>query len=309
MLEAAKLESRSIGAGTQELPALETATAVRQVIDCLADSSCPILIVGEQGSGKRTVAQWIHKASSQSQKEFLEINCRTATDQSVGTAVKTPGTLYLAEIADLPLTAQASLMEYFRLNGSQPMCRILAATSRNLQQETRSRCMREDLFYAIGSVSIQTVPLRYRKDEVVEAADKFLDVYATMFGRPKPILSDEMVSFMLDHDWPGNFRELETAAKTLVALADESIAMAAFRALAAKSKANGGHGQLSLKQASRAASLQAERELISEVLVSTGWNRKQAARELRISYKALLYKIRQNGMENAPMGRRNGHMQ
>ena len=138
------------------------------------------------------------------------------------------------------------------------------------------------------------------------AMNKFLDEFAIIFGRPKPVLSQEMVSFMLDYGWPGNFKELETAAKTLVAIGNEAITIAALRASAVKSKANGDGQPLSLKQASRAASLQAERELISEVLTSTGWNRKQAARELRISYKALLYKIRQIGMENTSTGKRNG---
>ena len=281
-----------------------------QVIHRVADSFCPILIIGEPGSGKRTLARQIHEASSRSQNEFLELSCQTANDTSLEGAVKAPGTLYLAEVADLSLAAQTSLMENcFRSNGSPPVCRILAATSRNLQEETRSHRMREDLFYAIGSVSVQTLPLRYRKNEILTAANKFLDEYAAMFGRPKPTLSDDMVSFMLDYEWPGNFRELETAAKTLVAIGNESITITALRASATKSNVHGDGRQLSLKQASRAASLQAERELISEMLTSTGWNRKQAARELRISYKALLYKIRQIGMEHNSTGKRNGQTQ
>ena len=310
MLKAAKSKSQNTGAETSVFPGQPVTTSVEQIINRVANSSCPILIVGEPGSGKRTLARQIHEASSQARNEFLEINCLTATDKSLVGAVEAPGTLYLAEIADLSLAAQTSLIEdYFRSNGSPPVCRMLAATRRNLQEETRSRRMREDLFYAIGSVSIQTFPLRYRKNEIVEAANKFLDEYAAMFGRPKPILSHDMVSFMLDYEWPGNFRELETAAKTLVAIGDESITIAALRASATRSKANGEGGPRSLKQASRAAALQAERVLISEVLTSTGWNRKQAARELRISYKALLYKIRQTGMENTLTGKLNGHMQ
>jgi two-component system response regulator AtoC len=310
MLKAAKSKNQGTEREASAFPEQPITTLAARIINRVADSPCPILIVGEPGSGKRTLARRIHGASSQSPNEFLEISCRTATDKSLGSAVRSPGTLYFVEIADLSLSTQTSLMEdYFRSNGPQPVCRILAATSRNLQEEIRARRMREDLFYAIGSVSIQTFPLRYRKYEIVEAANEFLDKYAIMFGRPKPVLSHGMVSFMLDYDWPGNFRELETAAKTLVAIGDESITIAALRASATKSKVNGEGGQLSLKQASRAASLQVERELISEVLTSTGWNRKQAARELHISYKALLYKIRQIGMENTPTGRRNGHMQ
>jgi DNA-binding NtrC family response regulator len=310
MLKAAKSKSRSTGAETSVFPVLPATISVGQIINRVADSSCPILIVGEPGSGKRTLARQIHEASSQSRNGFLEVSCQTATDESLVGALKAPGTLYLAEIADLSLAAQTSLIEnYFLSSGSPPVCRILAATSRNLQEETRSRRMREDLFCAIGSVSIQTFPLRYRKSEIVPAANKFLDEYAVMLGRPKPILSHDMISFMLNYEWPGNFKELETAAKTLVAIGNESITIAALCATATKSNANGDGRQLSLKQASRAASLQVERELISEVLTSTGWNRKRAARELRISYKALLYKIRQMGIEDNSTRRRNGQTQ
>ena len=291
-------------------PAQPATILVEQTINRVADSFCPILIVGEPGSGKRTLARQIHEASSQSRNGFLEISCQTATDESLAGAVKASGTLYLVEIADLSLAAQRTLMEhYFGSDDSPRVCRILAATSRNLQEEVRSRRMREDFFYAIGSISIQTFPLRYRKNEIVPAANKFLDEYAVIFGRPKPALSHDMVSFMLDYEWPGNFKELETAAKTLVAIGNESITIAALRATATMSSANADGRQLSLKQASRAASLQAERELISEVLTSTGWNRKRAARELRISYKALLYKIRQIGMEDSSTRRRNGQRQ
>jgi DNA-binding NtrC family response regulator len=308
MPKAANAKSQSTGPETSVFPTRPPATiSVEQVIDRVADSFCPILIFGEPGSGKRTLARQIHAASAQSREGFWEINCQTATDKSLAVVVKIPGTLYLAEIADLSLAAQTGLMEgYFRSNGSPPVCRILAATRRTLQEETRSRRLREDLFYAIGSVSIQTLPLRYRKNEIMSAANKLLDDYAVSLGRPKPVLSRDMVSFMLDYEWPGNFRELDTAAKMLVAIGNESITVAALRASAKKTNSHGDGRQVSLKQASRAASLQAERELISEMLTSTGWNRKQAARELRISYKALLYKIRQIGMENNSTGRSNG---
>ncbi len=306
MLKAAK-SGRSTEAETPAFPRQPIAISAAEITRHLADSFCPILITGEPGSGKRTLARRIHEASSQSRNGFWEVSCQTATEKSLVGALEAPGTLYLVEVADLSLVAQTILMEeYFCQSSSPPLCRILASTSRNLQEETRSRRMREDFFFAIGSVSVQTLPLRYRTNDIVAAANKFLDEYAIIFGRPKPVLSPEMVSFMLDYGWPGNFKELETAAKTLVAIGNEAITIAALRASAVKSKANGDGQLLSLKQASRAASLQAERELISEVLTSTGWNRKQAARELRISYKALLYKIRQIGMENTSTGKRNG---
>jgi DNA-binding NtrC family response regulator len=97
----------------------------------------------------------------------------------------------------------------------------------------------------------------------------------------------------VEHDWPGNLAELQTAMKTFVAIGDQSISLAALKAAAPIANPNGHHKPLSLKEAARAASTQIERELITEVLITTGGNRKRAADELGISYKALLYKLKQ----------------
>jgi DNA-binding NtrC family response regulator len=110
----------------------------------------------------------------------------------------------------------------------------------------------------------------------------------------------------MEHDWPDNLSELETAIKTFVAIGDQSISLAALKAAAPSVKANGHRKPLSLKEATRAASTQIERQLISEVLVATGGNRKRAADELRISYKALLYKLKQIGAPNQHASNRNG---
>lgn len=284
--------------------------ATSQMIDGVADSCSPVLIFGEPGSGKRTLAKQIHQASPHSGDGFFEIDCRTISVDELAETVDTRGTIYLSEVGDLSPAAQTFLMEsHFPRNGNRPAFRILAAASRSLSEEVRQRHMREEFFYAIAPVIIQTVPLRFRKNEIVEIASSFLEEYAPMFGRPKPVLSPGMISFMRDYAWPGNLRELDTVAKMLAAFADESIIIAALHASASKLKAVNDHTKISLKQVSRAASLQAEREMISQVLTSTGWNRKQAARELRISYKALLYKIKQSGLENVPACSDEGQVQ
>jgi DNA-binding NtrC family response regulator len=108
----------------------------------------------------------------------------------------------------------------------------------------------------------------------------------------------------MEHTWPENLFELQTAIKTFVAIGDQSISLAALKAAAPTMKSNGFRKPPSLKQATRAASTQIERQLISEVLVATGGNRKRAADELGISYKALLYKLKQAeaGNQSAPNG-------
>jgi DNA-binding NtrC family response regulator len=127
-----------------------------------------------------------------------------------------------------------------------------------------------------------------------------------LFDRPKPILREEIIGFLMEHTWPENLSELDTAIKTFVAIGDQSISLAALKAAAPSLKSNGYHKSRSLKAATRAASIQIERQLISEVLAATGGNRKRAAGELGISYKALLYKLKQVGAGDQPAATRNG---
>jgi DNA-binding NtrC family response regulator len=167
--------------------------------------------------------------------------------------------------------------------------------------------MREDCYYLISSVSLHVPPLRLLKSELLAMADKLLNYYVTQFDRPKPVLNAEMMKFLLDHPWPGNLTQLHTAMKTCAAIGDQSISLAALRAEAPKPTSNiANNGPVSLKEASRAAASTIERQLISEKLISTGWNRKQAARELRISYKALLYKLKKIEVENPADGGEDG---
>ena len=130
--------------------------------------------------------------------------------------------------------------------------------------------------------------------------------YSKQFDRPKPVLREEIIEFLMEHTWPENLPELQTAIKTFVAIGDQSISLAALKAAASTARSNGQRKPLSLKDATRAASTQIERQLISEVLVSTGGNRKRAADELGISYKALLYKLKQAGAEYQPASNKNG---
>jgi two-component system response regulator AtoC len=125
----------------------------------------------------------------------------------------------------------------------------------------------------------------------------FLGRYAEAYGRPVPVLSAPTQQLFRDHSWPGNLRELEAAARAIVAVGDESMAMGGLRSMLTRSdhKLNG--DKVSLKEAARAASREAEKELILKVLTRTRWNRKRAAQELQISYKALLYKLKQIGYE------------
>jgi DNA-binding NtrC family response regulator len=166
--------------------------------------------------------------------------------------------------------------------------------------------MREDFYYLVSAVTLRISPLRCRKSEILSIADDLLTQYSKQFDRPKPVLREEIVVFLMEHTWPDNLDELQTAIKTFVAIGDQSISLAALKAAAPTVKSNGHRKFSSLKDATRAASHQIERQLISEVLVATGGNRKRAADELRISYKALLYKLKQIGAQDQPAPNRNG---
>ena len=166
--------------------------------------------------------------------------------------------------------------------------------------------MREDFYYLISAITLRISPLRCRKSEILSIADGLLTQYSKQFDRPKPVLREGIVGFLMEHTWPDNFSELQTAIKTFVAIGDQSISLAALKAASPNVKSNGHRKTSSLKEATRAASAQVERQLISEVLVATGGNRKRAADELRISYKALLYKLKQIGTQDHTASNRNG---
>ena len=123
----------------------------------------------------------------------------------------------------------------------------------------------------------------------------FLGRYSEVFHRPVPPLSAPTQQLFHDYSWPGNLRELEAAARAIVAVGDESVAMGGLRSMLMRSSNRTNGEKVSLKDASRAASREAEKELILKVLTRTRWNRRRAAQELQISYKALLYKLKQIG--------------
>src|SRR5207237_7569644 len=140
-----------------------------------------------------------------------------------------------------------------------------------------------DLYYRISGVCLRLAPLRQRKEDIPCFVNFFLAKYAQDFGRPAPILSAATQKLFNEYSWPGNIRELEDAAKAIVALGDESVAMGGLRSMLTKSDRPLNGERISLKQAARAASREAEKVLILKVLTRTRWNRRRAAEELTIS--------------------------
>jgi DNA-binding NtrC family response regulator len=291
----------------QVRPAPPIEARIQNAIARIAQSECPVLILGERGAGKRTIAGQIHAHSNLSRGAYQEIRCGDTDAEALQDALSTKGTVYLSEVTDLNLSLQELVINaYFRSEQVQT-CRLLCGSSRELLEEVKFWRMREDFYYLISAVTLRVPPLRCRKHEILSIADELLTRYSKQFDRPKPVLCKEIVGHLMEYTWPDNLSELQTAIKTFVAIGDQAISLAAIKAAAGQSGGqNENRRHLFLKEATRASSIQIERQLISEVLVSTGGNRKRAAADLGISYKALLYKLKQMETENQSLSNRNG---
>ena len=275
--------------------------AVESVIRELAQTSVPVLLLGEVGAGKRTIASRIYESCG-AIGEFRVFECSELLEQDLEARdepapIKRPprhqfssGTVYLKEIGDLHFDCQLRLLELL----PSITARLICGSTRDLEEEVRAGRFREDLYYRMSPVCLRLPPLRQRKQDIPLLTNFFLSKHAQDLRRPIPVLSMQTQQLFQDYSWPGNVRELEDAAKAIVVLGDESVAMGGLRAVLMKSE-RGSNGRLSLKQAARAASREAEKELILKVLTRTRWNRRRAAQELQISYKALLYKLKQIG--------------
>jgi len=287
-------------------PFTSVGAQVQRAISRIAESDYPVLIQGESGTGKRTVAAQIHAQSHQPRGYFKQIDCKDADELTLTSCFSAKGTLYLAEIAELAPSLQELIVKTFFRPAQPQTCRLLCGSSRELSEEVRLHRVREDFFYHISAVTLRISPLRFRKSEILSIADELLTQYSRQFDRPRPVLRKEIVKFLTEHSWPGNLTELQTAIKTLVAIEDQAISLAALKAAHSAAQPNAHRESFSLKQATRAASSQIERQLIAQVLTATGGNRKRAADELRISYKALLYKLKQIGTETQFVSSKDG---
>lgn len=277
---------------------------VEAVIRELAQSDVPVLLLAESGAGKHATALRIHAMSGRNAQPFQRLKCSSLHSRELEMAQfqQPAGTIYLDELADLPEGCQKSLLESLPLApgkaGTDPArARVICGSARDLDVELKRGRLNENLYYRISGVCLRLPPLRQRKEDIPFLMGHFLRKYARDFGRGVPDLSAETLRMFLDYSWPGNLRELENAARVLVALGDEQVAMGGLRALLRKTDGAANGEATSLKEASKAASREAEKELILNTLARTRWNRRRAAAELKISYKALLYKLKQIGFE------------
>lgn len=295
-----------------------TVRAIERIISEIAPTNIPVLVVGESGSGKEVVAQRIHRLSPRAGDPFLKIGCRTLSADAL--EVPTPdrrrsnfrsglsfaGSILMEEIADLGEDSQVKLLgmlpEETGNGDSQARARIISSSTRNLEDEVRAGRFHEDLYYRLNGICLRLPPLRHRKQDIPGFIDFFLTKYSAQFRRPKPKLSPKTLSEWVEFPWPGNIRQLESAVKNIVALGDERLALGEMESGRVTRTYDENSESFSLKEAARAASRQAEKELILRTLDRTRWNRKRAAKQLQISYKALLYKLKQIGVGDSTEG-------
>jgi len=229
------------------------------------------------------------------------------------------GTILLDEIAEMAPSLQAKLLQvlqdnqFSRLGGGEDIhvdVRVIATTNRDISRSVAEGTFREDLFYRLNVVNITVPPLRERVEEIPLLIEYFLGHYSKEFKKRIPPLSPELLELFQSYDWPGNVRELENVVKKIVILGDDKTVL---RELEKKRLVQARHVSpaerlgafeahvaekgYSLKAFSKEAIRRAEREIIGRVLQQTCWNRKEAAERLQISYKALLYKIKETGLD------------
>ena len=306
----------------------EAMQAVRDRLNKLAGANVPVLIQGESGTGKDIIARMIHAASPWRNGPWVKVNCPAIP----GTLLESElfgyekgaftgaygvkpgrvemahrGTLFLDEISELDLALQSKLLQllqdgqFCRIGAQEDKkveVRVVCATNRKLEQEVENGAFRSDLFYRINVVNLYLPPLRERAVDIPDLVAYFLDCHNRKYNcRAKP-LSGELMSVLLKYHWPGNIRELENLVKRYVILGSEEVVLAdmAPREPDFFNTDIPVDGQISLKKLTRQAVRELERKIILKVLQNHHWNRKQAARALSISYRALLYKIRDAGL-------------
>jgi len=293
-------------------------TVLQRVIAEIATTDIPVLILGESGSGKEVIASEIHRLSNRRARPFVKFSCSTATfDWLLGGGVENggnghhsrlDGTVLFDEVSQLDLEKQALLLNLLpdgerEVSSGCLMARIISTGTRDLTEEMRAGSFREDLYFRLNGICLRVPSLRQRKEDIPELLAAFLTKYANLLGRQQPPIKSSTLDLLMQHSWPGNVRELENIARKIVALGDDSLAISDLAvctvgSVPEKTTVGSGVSPRPLKQAAREASRKAERQLILESLERTHWNRKRSARELQISYKALLYKLKQLGLDD-----------
>ena len=303
---------------------------IRAQVAQVAKVDIPVLLLGESGVGKEVLARLIHKLSRRSGKTMVKVNCAAlpadlleselfgyepgaftgANRSKPGTLeLCDKGTVFLDEIGEMSPTVQAKLLhvlqdgKFSRLGGRSTLSsnfRVLAATNINVKEAISTRAFREDLYYRLNAFTINVPPLRERGEEIPILVKHFMQQFSEKYDCSPAACSPNLIRACLRHSWPGNLRELGNFIKRYMVLQDEAAAIAELEEQQNSAGIDveytdedclisaGG-----LKSMVQDLKERAEPKIIERVLIATKWNCKLAAKQLKISYKALLYKMKQ----------------
>ncbi len=321
-------EAIEVGNGVVFFSATPQMRQLRAQATQVARFDFPVLLLGESGTGKEVLAQLIHKYSERAHRTFLKVNCAAVPSELLeselfgyepgaftGATRSKPGkfelcnkgTLLLDEIGEMSPALQAKLLQvlqdgqFSRLGGRNTVkvdVRVLAATNINMAQAIAQKTFREDLYYRLNSFVLRMPSLRERRDEIPMMLRHFMIHVADRYACSLPSISPRLVKACEEYPWPGNIRELENFVKRYLVLGNETAAINELlegtpKEVDSTTVVRMEPQQPDLKQMMRSLKNGAEMEVIAKALEDTAWNRKRAALMLNISYKALLYKIRQ----------------
>ena len=316
--------------GSSFLASSHAMRSIRQQIEKIADYDVPVLILGESGTGKEVVARLLHGRSSRARQPFLKVNCAALPGALLeselfgyergaftGAVRSNPGkfeicksgTILLDEIGEISPALQAKLLHVLqdktvcRLGGSATVkveARVIAATNIDICEALESGALRQDLYYRLNTFVLRVPPLRSRPEEIPALLNHFIARFAPLYDRPITLPSTRLLAACLQYPWPGNIRELQSFTQRFLIQGDEELSIQELRKAATLSTGIADASDslrepsfMTLKKLGHAVKCNAEKPAIEKVLQETRFNRKAAARRLKISYKGLLRKLRE----------------
>jgi two-component system response regulator AtoC len=303
---------------------------IRKRAEKVCNTPIAVLLCGEGGTGKEALARWIHDRSAYRQGQFIKVNCAAIPSHLLeselfgyekgaftGAVAAKPGrvelaqngTLFLDEIAELEMPLQSKILHFlqdscFSRIGAQDEqavnVRVICATNKDLEQEIASGNFRSDLYYRINVVRLCLPRLRDRREDIPVLAEYFRTVHQQHFSIMSTPLTAEVIEDLQNSDWPGNVRELSNGMARHVLIGPDA---AVNRPIAANNSSLRLHiktsvGEVPLKRIAKAAIQELERNVILNSLRDHQWNRRKTAAALKISYRALIYKIRDAGLSS-----------
>lgn len=311
--------------------------AIRQQLDKISYANLPVLIHGESGTGKDVLARLFHKLSPWASGPFVKINCPAIPaslleselfgyERGAFTGANTSkpgrvemahrGTLFLDEISELDLGLQSKLLQllqdsqFCRIGAQEDKkveVRVICATNRKLEKEVEAGNFRSDLFYRINVLNVYVPPLRERPEDIPVLVDYFLEAYNDKYNARARSLSTDLMRKLQAYSWPGNIRELENIIKRYIIFGVESVFAELPQGTGSIVTPAGGFviplevvegSAVSLKKITKQLVGELEKQVILKSLQAHDWNRKKTAQALKISYRALLYKIRDAGLSS-----------